>query len=307
MKTALIMHDACALHEMSPQHPESPKRLGAITDQLKSRNLFDLMQQKEAPLVAKEHLVRAHGEDYVEHIFGSSPSEGIIQLDADTAMNPHSLEASQRAAGAGVLAVDEIVAGKYKSAFCAVRPPGHHAERKRAMGFCLFGSIAVAALYAVEVLGMQRVAIVDFDVHHGNGTEDIVHENPKILFCSSFQHPFYPGYFRPSVKGQLENVPLPAGTASAEFREAILSRWMPALEDYQPEMLFISAGFDAHRDDPLANLLLVDEDFAWITQQLVDVADRYCDGRIVSMLEGGYNLAALGRSASEHAKVLMDV
>ena len=307
MNTALIMHDVCALHEMSPQHPESPQRLAAITDQLKERQLHDLMQHIEAPLVASEHLVRAHGEQYVEHIFSSSPEEGVAHLDADTAMNRYSLDASRRAAGAGILAVDKVASGALNSAFCAVRPPGHHAERATAMGFCLFGSIAAAALYAVEVLGMQRVAVVDFDVHHGNGTEDIVHDHPGILFCSSFQHPFYPGYFRPSVKGQLENVPLPAGTGSADFRDAIMTRWMPALEEYQPELLLISAGFDAHREDPLANLALVDEDFAWITTQLMDLADRHCEGRIVSMLEGGYNLSALGRSAAEHVKVLMSV
>jgi len=305
MTTALITHEVCALHEMSPQHPESPQRLGAITDELKSRELFDRLEQHAAPIVAREHLVRAHGEEYVENIFASSPKSGLIQIDADTAMNAYSLEASQRAAGAGIFAVEQVSSGAIQSAFCAVRPPGHHAERAQAMGFCLFGSIAAAALYAVDVLGMQRVAIVDFDVHHGNGTEDIVHNHPHILFCSSFQHPFYPGYFRPSVKGQLENVPLPAGTTSSEFRDAIVSRWLPALESYQPEMLFISAGFDAHRDDPLANLMLVDEDFAWITTQLLDVADRHCQGRVVSMLEGGYNLSALGRSASEHVQVLM--
>lgn len=307
MTIALIMHDVCAKHEMSPGHPECPQRLAAVSDQLKARQLYDLMTHIEAPTVDLSHLVRAHGQEYVDNVVASSPSEGVIQLDADTAMNAFSLEAGLRAAGAGILATDEVASGKQNAAFCAVRPPGHHAEKNRAMGFCLFGSIAAAALYATDVLGMDRVAVVDFDVHHGNGTEDIVHDNPKILFCSSFQHPFYPGYYRPSVKGQLENVPLAAGTASADFRDAITARWLPALEAYQPQMLFISAGFDAHHDDPLAGLSLVDEDFAWITTQLVDIADRHCGGKIVSMLEGGYSLSALGRSAAEHAKVLMDV
>lgn len=307
MPTALITHDVCAKHEMSSHHPECPERLAAITDQLKERDLYDHLEYIEAPKAARDHLVRAHGEEYVESLFAASPGDGVVQLDADTAMNPYSLDATLRASGAGILATDKVMAGELQSAFCSVRPPGHHAERTRAMGFCLFSSIAVAALYAVEVLGMERVAVVDFDVHHGNGTEDIVHDHPKILFCSSFQHPFYPGYFRPSVKDQLVNVPLPAGTGSEAFRDAITTQWMPALESYKPEMLFISAGFDAHRDDPLASLELNDVDFAWITTQLVDLADRHCGGRIVSMLEGGYNLDALGRSASEHVKVLLDV
>jgi len=307
MTIALIMHEVCARHEMSPGHPECPQRMAAVSDQLKARQLYDLMTHVEAPKVDLEHVVRAHGQEYVDMVVGHSPTSGTVQLDADTAMNPYSLEAALRAAGAGIRATDDVAAGRHSSAFCAVRPPGHHAEKDRAMGFCLFGSIAAAALYAVDVLGMDRVAVVDFDVHHGNGTEDIVHDHPNILFCSSFQHPYYPGYFRPSVEGQLVNVPLSAGTASADFREAIMAQWLPALEKYQPQMLFISAGFDAHREDPLAGLELADEDFAWITTQLMDVADRHCEGRIVSMLEGGYSLSALGRSAAEHVKVLMDV
>jgi len=307
LSIALIMHDVCARHEIAPGHPECPQRLAAVSDQLKARQLYDLMTHLEAPEVDFEHIVRAHGQAYVDQLVAASPAEGVVQLDADTAMNPFSLSAGLRAAGAGILATERVAHGAHATAFCAVRPPGHHAERERAMGFCLFGSIAAAALYAVEVLGMDRVAVVDFDVHHGNGTEDIVHDNPHVLFCSTFQHPFYPGSFRPSVDGQLVNVPLPAGTASATYREAITARWLPALENYQPEMLFISAGFDAHIEDPLANLFLLDEDFAWITTQLMDIADRHCQGRIVSMLEGGYSLSALGRSAAEHVKVLMEV
>ena len=307
MTTALITHEVCAKHEMSPHHPECPQRLAAITDQLKARGLYDQLQLVEAPKAEQVHLARAHGEEYVESLFSVSPAEGIVQLDGDTAMNPYSLDATLRASGAGILATEMVSDGSVSSAFCSVRPPGHHAEKTTAMGFCLFSSIAVAALYAVEVLGMERVAVVDFDVHHGNGTEDIVHDNPSILFCSSFQHPFYPGYFRPSVQDQLLNVPLPAGTGTEAFRDAIVAQWMPALESYKPQMLFISAGFDAHTDDPLAGLELGDEDFAWITSQLTDLADRHCGGKIVSMLEGGYSLSALGRSASEHVKVLLDV
>ena len=305
MTTALIMHDVCAKHEMSPGHPECPQRLASVAKALETRGLLQKLIQLEAPVAAIEHLVRAHGAEYVDTVVSSSPQQGIVQLDADTAMNQWSLEAGMRAAGSGVLATQKVAGGEFNSVFCAVRPPGHHAERERAMGFCLFGSIAVAALYAVEELGLDRVAVVDFDVHHGNGTEDIVHDHPKILFCSSFQHPYYPGYFRPSVEGQLVNVPLAAGTDSETFRDAIMAQWMPALEAYQPQMLFISAGFDAHRQDPLAGLNLEDDDFAWISTQLVDIADRHCDGRIVSMLEGGYHLDALGRSSAEHVNVLL--
>lgn len=307
MTTAFFTHGDCVKHEISPGHPECPERIAAITDRLKEDDLFDHLAHFEAPIIESELLVRAHGEQYVTEIIESSPESGRVQLDADTAMNPYSLNASMRAAGAGIQATRQVLSGEYSSAFCAVRPPGHHAERTRAMGFCFFGSAAVAAFYALEELGLDRVAIVDFDVHHGNGTEDIVHDDSRILFCSSFQHPFYPGYFRPSVPGQLVNVPLPAGTNGAKFREAISSTWFPELRAFNPQLLIISAGFDAHADDPLASLMLGDEDFHWVTEQLVDIADKCCDGKIVSLLEGGYSLSALGRSASEHLRVLMSV
>ncbi len=305
MTTALITHADCVLHEISPGHPEQPARIGAITDRLKQEALIEQLQLVEAPLAERQYLERAHGADYVDYVFASSPSEGRVQLDPDTAMNPHSLDASLRAAGSGLLATEKVLAGDFASAFCAVRPPGHHAERDKAMGFCFFGSVAVAAFYALEVHGLDRVAIVDFDVHHGNGTEDLVHDDPRILFCSSFQHPFYPGYYRPSVPGQLVNVPLASGTDGAQFREAITRTWMPELNKFKPQLLIISAGFDAHREDPLAGLELEDDDFAWISDQLVDFADQSCDGKIVSMLEGGYSLPALGRSAAAHVRSLL--
>ena len=228
-----------------------------------------------------------------------------MQLDPDTAMNVHSLNASLRAAGAGVLAVDEVIGGRASNAFCLTRPPGHHAERIRPMGFCFFGNIVIAARHAMRTHGLERVAIVDFDVHHGNGTEDIVDGDPGILFCSSFQHPFYPGDYRPNVDGQRVNVPLPGGTGSADFRAAIEESWLPALDAFRPEMLFVSAGFDAHLEDPLAGLALQDADYVWITRKLMEVADRHAGGRLVSMLEGGYALPALGRAAAAHVRGLM--
>jgi len=307
VSTALFTHDVCVLHEISPGHPEQPARIQAVTDQLKADNLYNELLHREAPLAVLDDLARAHGNAHVDHIVASSPSSGSQQLDPDTAMNPHSLDASRRAAGAGIEAVTQVLQGEYTNAFCAVRPPGHHAEKEQAMGFCFFGSVAVAALHALDVLGLDRVAIVDFDVHHGNGTEDLVANDKRILFCSSFQHPFYPGYFRESVSGQRINVPLPAGTGSENFRTAIKTQWMPELDAFKPQLLLISAGFDAHSDDPLASMELGDDDFEWITRELSDIADRHAGGRIVSMLEGGYSLAALGRSAARHTQVLMQL
>ncbi len=307
MATALYTHDDCVLHEISPGHPEQPARIQAVSDQLKADNVYQTLSVTEAPLAELDHLARAHGAKYVDYIVDSSPASGSIRLDADTAMNPHSLDASRRAAGAGVAAVQSVAAREVDNAFCLVRPPGHHAEREQAMGFCFFGSVAVAAFYALDHLGMERVAIVDFDVHHGNGTEDLVADDKRILFCSSFQHPFYPGYFRESIPGQRVNVPLPAGTGSTAFRDAITTRWIPELEAFKPDLLIISAGFDAHADDPLAQMELVDEDFGWVTRALVDATDKSTEGRLVSMLEGGYSLPALGRSASAHVQVLAGI
>ncbi len=305
MPTALIAHRDCVRHEISPGHPECPQRIDAITDQLMKQDVFDYLHHSEAPKATPEQLMLAHPESYVELIHRKAPANGSIQLDPDTAMNAYTLDASLRAAGAGVLAVDQVVEGSVDNAFCLTRPPGHHAEKIQAMGFCFFGNIAIAARHAVRVHGLERVAIVDFDVHHGNGTEDIVDGDPSILFCSSFQHPFYPGGYRDNVTDQRVNVPLQSGCNSADFRSAITDTWLPALESFKPQMLFISAGFDAHLEDPLANVALLDADFIWITQKLVDVADKHANGRIVSMLEGGYALPALSRCATAHVRGLM--
>lgn len=305
MSTALISHNDCVLHEISPGHPECPQRIGAILDQLKKENLYDYLTHFEAPLADPQEALSCHPQSYIDSIVASSPASGRTQLDADTAMNPHSLNAALRGVGAGVLATDKVMAGDVNNAFCAVRPPGHHAEKTQAMGFCFFGNVPIAARHAINHHGLERVAIVDFDVHHGNGTEDIVDGDKKILFCSSFQHPFYPGGYRPNVPGQRINIPLASGTGSDEYRQVVLDQWIPALNSFKPQMIFISAGFDAHIEDPLAELSLTDNDFVWITQQLMQVADEHANGRIVSMLEGGYSLPALARSATAHVRELM--
>lgn len=307
MSTALISHRDCVRHEISAGHPECPQRIDAVNDQLMKQGIVDYLQHRDAPLAAREQLMLAHSEAYVDMIHSKSPSSGSIQLDPDTAMNMYSLDASLRSAGAGIMAVDMVCGGEVNNAFCLTRPPGHHAERSQAMGFCFFGNIAIAARHAIQQHGLERVAILDFDVHHGNGTEDIVDGDPNILFCSSFQHPFYPGSYRDNVVDQRVNVPLASGSNGTDFRDAISQSWLPALERFKPQMLFVSAGFDAHAEDPLANISLLDDDFVWITSQIMDVAKRNSEGRIVSMLEGGYALQALGRCATAHIRGLLEL
>jgi len=290
---------------MGHWHPESPARLHAISDQLIASGLAMSLREYEAPAASREQLCRVHTEDYVDSVFAASPQQGYHMLDMDTAMNPHSLSAALHAAGAGILAVDLIEQGQIHNAFCSVRPPGHHAERGRAMGFCIFNNIAVAAAHVLAKSPQPRIAIVDFDVHHGNGTEDIFLHTEAVLFCSTFQHPFYPHCGADTRNPHIINVPLPAGSGGEAFRDAVSRHWLPALHAHQPDWLFISAGFDAHRDDDLAGLKLVEDDYAWVTTRLREFADNCCQGRIVSMLEGGYNLAALGRSVLTHIKALI--
>jgi acetoin utilization deacetylase AcuC-like enzyme len=304
MQTAYITHPDCLRHEMGEYHPESPDRLRAIEDQLIASGLMPYLQRHDAPLATIEQLARAHHERYIEQIRELVPQSGLVNLDPDTAMNPYTWNAALRAAGAAVLGVDLVMARKAENAFCAVRPPGHHAEAGRAMGFCIFNNVAVGVTHALEQHGLQRVAIMDFDVHHGNGTEDIFHDDPRVMLCSTFQHPYYPYSGADSGNDHIINVPLPAGTGGAEYRHAVSRHCLPALERFRPELVFFSAGFDAHRDDDMAQLRLVEDDYAWVTEQVKAVADRHAQGRIVSLLEGGYALHALGLSVLAHLRVL---
>jgi acetoin utilization deacetylase AcuC-like enzyme len=304
MQTAYISHPLCLKHDMGAHHPESPARIHAIEDQLIASGLMDHLQRHDAPEATREQLLRVHDADYLDSIEFSAPQQGMVQLDGDTAMNPFSHRAALRAAGAVVLGVDLVIAGKAENAFCNIRPPGHHAERARAMGFCIFNNIAVGAAHALAQHGLRRVAIADFDVHHGNGTENIFHDEPRVMLCSTFQHPFYPYCGADSGNDHIINVPLAAGSGGKEFRDAVTRRWLPALECFQPELLLISAGFDAHRDDDMAMLGLAEADYAWVTSELKCIAAQHAHGRIVSVLEGGYDLPALGRSALVHLKVL---
>ena len=307
MHTAYITHPECLKHDMGNWHPESPLRLRAIDDRLHAAHLFDYLIHHEAPLVHRNQLLRAHDAAYIDSIEAASPYEGFHALDPDTSMNPHSLDAAYHAAGGAVMAVDLVMRGEVTSAFVACRPPGHHATRARAMGFCIFNNVAVAAAHALEAHGLERVAIVDFDVHHGNGTEDIFRNDPRAMLCSTFQHPFYPFCGADSASGHIVNVPLPAGTSGPAYREAFNTQIMPRLEAFRPQMLFFSAGFDAHREDDMAQFGLVEADYAWITEQTMGVAARHAEGRIVSVLEGGYDLSALGRSVAVHIKTLADL
>jgi acetoin utilization deacetylase AcuC-like enzyme len=304
MATALFTHPDCMQHEMGAGHPESPERLRAILAALESSGLAAKLAVREAPLALREHLERVHEPEHVDLVFSTAPDRGYAYLDPDTSMNPKSLAAALRAAGAVVSATDLVMAGEARNAFCAVRPPGHHATPDRAMGFCVFNNVAIGAMHALEAHGLKRVAVLDFDVHHGNGTEAAFHEDPRVMLCSTFQHPYYPYSGADSGNEHIINVPLAAMTDGRGFRDAVNRFWIPALEKYQPEMIFVSAGFDAHRDDPLAYLKLDDEDYRWVTEQLVDLAERHAKGRVVSTLEGGYNTAALGRCVVEHVRVL---
>jgi len=304
MTTAFITHPDCLKHDMGAHHPECPERLGAIEDQLIASGVAQYLARYEAPLASDEQLARVHPLDYVRAIREVAPAQGTVHLDPDTAMNPYSLAAALRAAGAALLATDLVMTGEAESAFCAVRPPGHHACRARPMGFCIFNNVAVAARHAVHAHRLERVAIIDFDVHHGNGTEDIFAHDDNVLMVSTFQHPFYPYSGTGDPAPNMVNVPLAAGAGSRQFREAVSEAWIPALDAFQPQLVIFSAGFDAHAEDDMAMLNLADADYGWATAQVKAVADRHASGRIVSVLEGGYALSALGRSVVQHLRVL---
>ena len=303
--TVFITHPSCLQHEMGPDHPECPDRLTAIHDQLIASGLDPHLARREAPPATPEQLARVHDRRYVAAIQAAAPSSGLRYLDPDTALNPHSVDAALHAAGAVVHAVDLVCGGLYQTAFCAVRPPGHHAESRRAMGFCVFNNVAVGAAHAIAMHEIERVAIVDFDVHHGNGTEEMFSGDGRVLMVSTFQYPLYPYSGVENPAENMVNIPLAAGAGSHEFREAVRERWLPALEEHAPELILISAGFDAHREDPLAGLAFSEADYGWVTRELMDVARRHASGRIVSSLEGGYALSALGRSVAAHVRELV--
>ena len=315
-KTGYFTHGDCRKHEMGRGHPESPQRLDAIADRLLASGVGDALDRREAPPAALADIELAHARMFVAGLRGLS--DGLrdqmaaggpahTQIDPDTSINVHTWDAALRAVGLVLAATDAVIAGELENAFCAVRPPGHHAGRNEAMGFCFLNNVAIAAKYALQRHRLQRVAIVDFDVHHGNGTEDIVAGDDRILMVSFYQHPLYPEGGSRSNAANLVNLPVPAYTRGAEIREMVESAWIPRLEAHRPEMIFISAGFDAHREDDLGQLGLVEQDYAWITSRLKDVASRHAKGRIVSSLEGGYNLSALGRSVEAHLRVLANV
>jgi acetoin utilization deacetylase AcuC-like enzyme len=289
---------------MGPYHPECPERLDAVQDRLISSGLDALIEHHLAPAVTREQLSRVHAAHYIDEIEEASPESGVHYLDPDTALNPDSLDAARHGAGALILATDLVVGGKRDSAFCAVRPPGHHATRDRAMGFCLFNNVAVGVAHALEHHGLARAAVVDFDVHHGNGTEDIFAGDDRVVMTGTFQYPLYPYSGVEPLGPNMHNVPLSPGSGSEAFRKAFVEVCLPALEAHRPEIIFVSAGFDAHREDPLANLQLTDDDYGWVTSRIAEVAARHAGGRIVSTLEGGYALSALGRSATAHVRAL---
>ncbi|MFC7399527.1 histone deacetylase family protein [Chelatococcus sp. GCM10030263] len=308
MTTLLISHSAFQGHAVPPGHAERPDRLVAIEDAL-AQERFTGLQRLSAPTASDDSLTLVHPAAFVAEIAARSPSEGIAQIDADTFMSPGSYEAALRAAGAAVLAVDEIARGQAANAFCAVRPPGHHAERATAMGFCFFNNAAVAARHAQRVHGLERVAILDWDVHHGNGTQDIFWDDASVLYCSTHQMPLYPGTGAASERGEHDtiiNAPLAPGDGGEIFREALEVAIFPRISAFRPDLIIISAGFDAHWRDPLAGLNLTEEDFAWATREVLAIADRQCGGRVVSVLEGGYDLQGLALSAAAHVAALME-
>ncbi|MGE0735583.1 MAG: histone deacetylase family protein [Alphaproteobacteria bacterium] len=306
--TLLFTHEACLDHDTGPHHPERPHRLAAILKALKG-DAFAALEWRAAPEIDPKLIERVHPARHVDHVLGAIPAQGLGMLDGDTVVSAGSREAALRAAGAVTAAVDAVLAGgTSKTAFCAVRPPGHHAEPMRAMGFCLFNNIAIGALHARVAHKLKRIAVVDFDVHHGNGTQAAFESDPGLFYASTHQSPLYPGTGSASERGVADNIvnaPLPPLAGSREFRQAIRDVVLPALDRFAPELVMISAGFDAHRDDPLANLSLVEDDYAWVTGELMAVADKSAKGRVISTLEGGYNLAALAASTASHVGMLM--
>jgi acetoin utilization deacetylase AcuC-like enzyme len=305
MPCAWITHRDCLLHEMGPDHPECPERLDAISDHLLAQGLMSLLIPYDAPQATVEQLERAHTAHHVMEMLAAAPAEGYVHVDPDTAMNPHTINAALRSAGAAVLATDLVLKGEVRSAFCAVRPPGHHATRDAPMGFCFFNNAAVGIRHALDVRGLERVALIDIDVHHGNGSEDILASDPRVLMCSTFQRGLYPFQGEEPKGLNMVNVPLAAGATGEQLRAAVQEYWLPAIDAFCPQLVVVSAGFDAHQADDMANLRFVEGDYAWVTREIVHAAHRHCGGRVVSLLEGGYHLQALARSVAAHVKELI--
>jgi acetoin utilization deacetylase AcuC-like enzyme len=304
----MYSHPDCLRHDVGDWHPESPARLQAIEDQLILARLEGLIEQRSAPLAELPAILRNHTESAVALVRDQLPPAGeCYPLDADTLLCQYSYQAALRAAGAALAATDAVIAGSVNNAFCSVRPPGHHARPSGPMGFCLFNNIAIAVRHALEAHGLERVAIVDFDVHHGNGTAESFHDDPRVLMASFYQHPFYPYCDPEPITPNRVNVPVPARSSGEVVRRLVSELWLPALHAFRPQMLFVSAGFDAHREDDMGGMALVEADYAWITHQVMAVAREHAQGRIVSCLEGGYNLSALGRSVVAHLKALAEL
>lgn len=302
MRTAIISHPACRKHKMTADHPECPERLDAISDRLLASGVDLEVQHKLAPKGTLEHIGLVHSDDHIRHIMANIPLDGLQDLDGDTWLCPDSFKAIERAVGAGILAVDEVLSDQLDAAFCSVRPPGHHANKDTSSGFCVVNNLAIAAQYALNA-GVKRIAILDIDVHHGNGTQDIFVGDERVMFCSLFQHPFYPNTAIDSTT-QILNAPLTAGQGGDEFRTIVTQSWLPALTSFHPELIFISAGFDAHLEDDMGGLTLVEADYTWFTEQVIQLS-KTCDCKgVISMLEGGYDLSSLGRSVTEHIKAL---
>lgn len=302
---AFISHPDCLLHEMGESHPEQPARITVIDQAIKQANLNCELKKFLAPLTTYDQILRVHDANYINSIFIHAPKSGVYILDADTQMNSYSLQAALRAAGAVVKAVDLLMSGEVNAAFCNVRPPGHHAERAKAMGFCLFNNLAIGVAHALSQYHLERIAIVDFDVHHGNGTEDIFKNEKRVLLCSSFQHPFYPGVGAETKSNHIINVPLPVGTEGKIFRKKVSAAWFDVIKKFNPEMIFFSAGFDGHKRDLMSGLMLTEDDYAWLTREINSIAKKSCQGRIISVLEGGYELHSLGSSVAVHLDALL--
>ncbi len=315
-KTGYYTHNLCRKHEMGPGHPECPERISAIEDRLLISGVFDALERLEAPPASYSDIELAHDRMYIAAMRGltdrlieehQAGGPEYAQIDTDTSINSYTFDAARLSAGAALAATDAVIAGQLENAFCAIRPPGHHAMREKAMGFCFFNNVAIAALHALQRRGLKRVAVIDFDVHHGNGTEDILAGDERVLMVSFFQHPFYPFSGDKEPASNMLNIPVPAYTKGMEVRELVEMMWIPRLEAFKPEMLFISAGFDAHREDDMGQMGLTENDYTWITERLKDVARRFCNGRMVSCLEGGYMMSPLARSVEAHLRVLADV